>query len=222
MIKILFAEDENNLRVLTAKFLEYQGYSVYRAKDGREALEIFYNKPVDLAILDIMMPNVDGYQVCKEIREINEDLPIIILTAKDTEYDEFEGFSNGADEYITKPFSNRILNSRIEALMKRCGVKKANELKVGDLKIAYREHAVYDSGKRICLTPKEYELLCYMIENSSRALTREQILNAVWGYEYDGDIRTVDSHIKCIRYKAPSAQKHLKTVHKVGYMYEND
>lgn len=219
MIKILVAEDEERLRRLICSYLKQEGYVSVEAADGQQALDKFYDERFDLIILDIMMPKKDGMEVCSEIRKVS-DVPIILLTARNTEFDELRGFKAGADEYVTKPFSPRVLLSRIAAVLKRAGLLHNNETIAGNIRIAYREHSVYDSGNRINLTPREYDLLCYLAENRNQALSREQILSSVWGDDYDGDIRTVDTHIKCLRYKLPSAQKYLKTIRKCGYCFE--
>lgn len=220
MIKILVAEDEINLRHLVCNYLKKEGYLPVEAQDGREAVDKFYDDCFDLVLLDIMMPKMNGFEVCGEIRK-NSEVPIIMLTARNTEYDELAGFAFGADEYITKPFSPQILMSRIAAVLKRAGVLRKNELCIGDLKISYREHTVYDHGKRVNLTPREFDFICYLAENKGQVLTREQILQAVWGMDYEGDIRTVDTHVKCLRLKMPFAHDHIKTVRKCGYILED-
>lgn len=220
MIKIMVVEDEENLRNIIVRILKKNGYIVYEAKDGEQALDTFYKTPIDLALLDIMLPKKDGLEVCAEIRQTS-DIPIIFLTARDTEYDELEGFNLGADEYITKPFSNNILLTRIEAILKRCTEKVKDEITDDKIKISYREHAVYEDKVRITLTPKEFDLLSYIIQNKGITLSREQILKSVWGYDYEGDERTVDTHIKCIRLKLKTLKDKIKTIHKVGYRYEN-
>lgn len=219
MIKILVAEDEERLRTLICKYLNQEGYHAVQAKDGKEALELFYSSKYNLVLLDIMMPNVDGFEVCSEIRKTS-DIPIIMITARNTEYDELTGFQFGADEYITKPFSSKILVSRVAAILKRTGVLRKNESQVGNIKVIYREHVAYDGDEKIPLTPREYDLLCYFLENKEQVLSREQILEGVWGIDYEGDIRTVDTHVKCLRYKMPSVHKYLKTIRKCGYIFE--
>lgn len=220
MIKILVAEDEANLRHLVCNYLRNEGYFPVEAQDGQQAVDKFYEDCFSLVLLDIMMPKMNGFEVCGEIRK-NSDVPILMLTARNTEYDELSGFEYGADEYITKPFSPQILMSRIAAVLKRAGVFHKNEICVGNLKISYREHVVYDNGKRIKLTPREFDFICYLAENKGQVLTREQILQAVWGMDYEGDIRTVDTHVKCLRLKMPYANEHIKTVRKFGYILEN-
>ncbi|MDE5852905.1 MAG: response regulator transcription factor [Oscillospiraceae bacterium] len=219
MVKILVAEDETRLRKLICSYLKQEGYKVVEAADGDEAIDKFYSDKYNLIILDIMMPKINGFEVCSEIRSMS-DVPIIMLTARNTEYDELTGFKYGVDEYITKPFSTQILLSRIKALLKRSGVIHKDELCIGNVRIVYREHNVYDGNKRILLTPREYDLICYFIENKEQVLSREQILESVWGIDYDGDMRTVDTHIKCLRYKIPSLKRKLRTIRKSGYILE--
>ena len=219
MINILVAEDEERLRRLICSYLKQEGYDPVGVADGEQALERFYDGRFDLIILDVMMPEKDGIEVCSEIRK-NSNVPIILLTARNTEFDELNGFRVGADEYITKPFSPRILLSRIAAILKRAGILHNSEITAGNIRIAYREHAVYDSKQRINLTPREYDLIFYFVENRNQVLSREQILSAVWEDDYNGDIRTVDTHVKCLRFKMPSAHEYLKTVRKCGYRLE--
>lgn len=219
MIKILVAEDEERLRRLICSYLQQEGYDSVEAADGQQALDRFYDNHFDLIILDIMMPQKDGIEVCSEIRKMS-NVPIILLTARNTEFDELNGFQAGADEYIVKPFSPRILLTRIAAILKRAGILHNNEAVAGNIRIAYREHSVYDLGRRVNLTPREYDLICYFVENQNQVLSREQILSSVWGDDYDGDIRTVDTHVKCLRYKIPSVQQYLRTVRKCGYCLE--
>lgn len=219
MIKILVAEDEQRLRTLLCGYLTKEGYHVDQAGDGEEALSMFYNNDYSLVLLDVMMPRKDGFQVCSEIRQSSE-VPIMLLTARNTEFDELMGFDYGADEYISKPFSPKILIMRVKNLLKRSGALQEKELVLKNVKISYREHAVYDREKSISLTPREYDLLCYLTINRNIVLTREQILQAVWGIDYEGDERTVDTHIKCLRLKLPNACQQIKTVRKCGYCFE--
>lgn len=219
--KILIADDEERMRKLVSDFLKRQGYSVVEAEDGKKALEIFYNEPQSFAliILDIMMPFMDGWSVCKEIRK-NSRVPIIMLTAKAEESDELLGFGLGADEYVTKPFSPMILVARVEALLRRSGsIKRDNKLCDG-FEIDEAGHVVLIDGASIDLTPKEFELLVYLTNNNGIALTREQILNSVWDYDYFGDVRTVDTHIKKLRVKLGSKGEFIQTVRGLGYKFE--
>ena len=198
--KILIADDEDRMRKLVGDFLKKQGYLVVEAADGREALEVFSSEPdIDLIILDVMMPVYDGWSVCREIRKTSQ-VPIIMLTARGEESDELFGFDLGADEYISKPFSLKILAARVHALLRR--TENTKEIKsFGDLVIDKPGRQVYLAGNRIELSPKEFDLLLYLSENAGIALSREQILSAVWDYDYLGDGRTVDTHIKKIRAK---------------------
>ena len=220
-ITVLIAEDEENIRKLVASYLTREGYRVIQAKDGQEAVEYFEDlgDSVSLVVLDIMMPRMDGYEVCRKIRELS-DVPVVMLTARDTEYDEINGFACGADEYISKPFSPAILIARIKNLLRRSGQGQAEDYKMGNLEIRYQERMVLVDGKPIILTPREFDLLCYLVQNRNIALSREQILTRVWDADYDGDDRTVDIHIKCLRAKLKDAQVRIATVRKVGYKFE--
>lgn len=220
-ITVLIAEDEENIRKLVASYLTREGYRVIQAKDGQEAVEYFEDlgDSVSLVVLDIMMPLMDGYEVCRKIRELS-DVPVVMLTARDTEYDEINGFACGADEYISKPFSPAILIARIKNLLRRSGQGQAEDYKMGNLEIRYQERMVLVDGKPIILTPREFDLLCYLVQNRNIALSREQILTRVWDADYDGDDRTVDTHIKCLRAKLKDAQVRIATVRKVGYKFE--
>lgn len=219
MLKILVAEDEAKLRYIICGYLKNEGYQVEEAADGEEALEKFYSDHFSMVLLDVMMPKMDGYEVCQEIRKVS-DVPIMILTARNTEFDELMGFKYGADEYISKPFSPKILVTRVKSLLKRAGLLQESEFILGDLKIIYREHCVYQGEQKIALTPREYDLLCYLVANKNLVLSRDQILQSVWGMDYEGDSRTVDTHIKCLRVKIPITQQWIKTVRKCGYKFE--
>ncbi len=220
-ITVLIAEDEENIRKLVTSYLIREGYRVIQAKDGQEAIEYFeeYADTISLVILDIMMPRLDGYEACRKIRELS-DVPVVMLTARDTEYDEINGFSCGADEYISKPFSPAILMARVKNLLRRSGRSQVEDFKTGNLEVRYQERMVLVDGKSIILTPREFDLLCYLIQNRNIALSREQILSRVWDADYDGDDRTVDTHIKCLRAKLKDAQVRIATVRKVGYKFE--
>ena len=217
--KILIADDEDRMRKLVGDFLKKQGYLVVEAADGREALEVFSSEPdIDLIILDVMMPVYDGWSVCREIRKSSQ-VPIIMLTARGEESDELFGFDLGADEYISKPFSLKILAARVHALLRR--TENTKEIKsFGDLVIDKPGRQVYLAGDRIELSPKEFDLLLYLSENAGIALSREQILSAVWDYDYLGDGRTVDTHIKKIRAKLGNKSDLIQTVRGLGYRFE--
>ena len=207
------------MRKLVGDFLKKQGYQVVEAADGRETLEVFSSEPdIDLIILDVMMPVYDGWSVCREIRKTSQ-VPIIMLTARGEESDELFGFDLGADEYISKPFSLKILAARVHALLRR--TENTKEIKsFGELVIDKPGRQVYLAGKKIELSPKEFDLLLYLAENAGIALSREQILNAVWDYDYLGDGRTVDTHIKKIRAKLGDQSDLIQTVRGLGYRFE--
>lgn len=216
---ILVADDEERMRKLVCDFLKKAGLITYEAQNGRQALDVLAAQEIDLIILDVMMPEYDGWAVCREIRK-NSTVPIIMLTARGEESDELFGFDLGADEYISKPFSPRILVARVQALLRRAENKSLPLRSLGGLEIDESAHYVYVDQKAVDLTPKEFELLLYMADNAGRALSREQILNAVWNYDYYGDIRTVDAHIKNIRLKLGPKGEYVQTVRGVGYRFE--
>ena len=218
--KILIAEDEAKLRQLVASYLVREGYRVVEAADGQQALDLFaQNEDVVLVMLDVMMPRVDGFEVCRRIRA-RSDVPILMLTARDSEPDELNGFSMGADEYIAKPFSPTILVTRVKNLLRRTGGGDLSDVSAGGVQVLYRERTVLVDGKRILTTPKEFDLLYYLVKNQNIVLTRDQILCTVWEMDYQGDDRTVDTHIKCLRAKLGPYAKCIVTVRKVGYKFE--
>ena len=220
--KILVADDEERIVKLVSDFLKIGGYEVLPASDGAQALELFNKNPdITLAIIDIMMPELDGWALTKEIRKTS-DLPIIMLSARAEEFDLLTGFESGIDEYVTKPFSPAVLVKRMEALIKRSDGKvlAEDEVKKG-LYIDSNAFVAYVDGNALELTLKEFELLSYLFENSGRVLTRDQLLNAIWGYDYLGDSRTVDSHIARLRTKLGDyGAAHLKTIYGMGYKLE--
>ena len=220
--KILVADDEERIVKLVSDFLKIGGYEVLPASDGAQALELFNKNPdIALAIIDIMMPELDGWALTKEIRKTS-DLPIIMLSARAEEFDLLTGFESGIDEYVTKPFSPAVLVKRVEALIKRSDGKvlAEDEVKKG-LYIDSNAFVAYVDGNALELTLKEFELLSYLFENSGRVLTRDQLLNAIWGYDYLGDSRTVDSHIARLRTKLGDyGAAHLKTIYGMGYKLE--
>ncbi|KGG80862.1 PhoB family transcriptional regulator [Caloranaerobacter azorensis H53214] len=219
-IKILIVEDEDRMRRLIRDYLKKEGYNVIEAEDGKLALEKFFNDDIDLVILDIMLPEYDGWTVMREIRK-KSNVPIIILTARSEESDELFGFELGADEYVTKPFSPKVLVARVKALLRRSNIfSEKDVLKIGSLKLDLNGHRVFNDGIEIKLTHKEYELLVYMAKNKGKALSRETILNGVWGYDYYGDLRTVDTHIKRLRLKLNGNSDIIETVRGVGYRLE--
>ena len=218
-MKILFADDERNMRILVSDFLEKEGYEVITAENGKDALEKFWNNnDFSLVILDVMMPSMDGWEVLEEIRKISR-VPVIMLTAKSEECDELMGFNTGADEYITKPFSPRILVARVNAILKRSYPALNDDIKVGIIEIKSGSLEVFVKGKRVDLSKTEYNLLNYFIANTGITLTREQLLDNVWGYGYEGTYRTVDTHINRLRMKLKEAGKYIETVRGYGYRF---
>jgi DNA-binding response OmpR family regulator len=220
-LQILVVDDESRMRKLVRDFLQREGYEVLEAGDGMEAMDIFYeNKGIDLVILDVMMPKMDGWQVCREIRQTSE-IPIIMLTARSEERDELQGFELGVDEYISKPFSPKILVARVSAILRRTRSAEVEErLSVGGIEIDKAAHMVRVDGKTIELSYKEFELLTYFIENQGLALSREKILNNVWNYDYFGDARTIDTHVKKLRNKLGDKGNYIKTIWGMGYKFE--
>ena len=219
--KILVIDDESRMRKLVRDFLTKNGYEVLEASNGEEAMEVFYEeKNIDLLILDVMMPKMDGWEVCREIRKTSK-VPIIMLTAKADERDELLGFELGVDEYITKPFSPKILVARVEAILRRINVNNDDGvISVGDIVMDKNAHEVSVGGKQIELSYKEFELLAYFIDNQGIALSRERILNNVWIYDYFGDARTIDTHVKKLRSKMGEHGKYIKTIWGMGYKFE--
>ena len=217
---ILVVDDEIRITELISDFLKASDFDVITAADGEKALEAFKTNPdISLAVLDIMMPEIDGWQVCREIRKTSA-LPIILLTARAEEFDQLMGFESGADDYVTKPFSPAVLVKRIEALLRRAKASD-NLLPEKGLVINKDAYVAYIDGQVVSLTLKEFEILVFLSENSSIVLTRDQILAAVWGYDFDGDNRTVDSHVARLRTKLGEyGNKHLKTVYGMGYKFE--
>ena len=220
-LKILVVDDESRMRKLVKDFLVKQNYEVIEAGDGSEALDMFFaNQETALIILDVMMPKMDGWQVCKEIRNYSK-VPIIMLTARADERDELQGFQLGVDEYIYKPFSPKILVARGEAILRRTNQSTENEvLEYGEIIINKAAHVVTINGKNIDLSFKEFELLTYFMENKGIALSREKILNSVWNYDYFGDARTIDTHVKKLRSKLGEKGDLIKTVWGMGYKFE--
>lgn len=218
MVKILVIEDEKKMRRLVSDYLKKEGYIVDEAPNGSDGLEMFLNSNYDLIILDIMMPEMDGWTVCRRIREESK-VPIIMLTARSEESDELFGFELGADEYVTKPFSPRVLVARVKRLIKNKENESIEKIIIGDVVIDNNSRCVCIDGNTIELTPKEFELLLYMAQNINSALSREQILNKVWGYDYFGDERIVDTNIKRLRAKLGNFEN-IKTIRGYGYKIE--
>ncbi len=219
---ILVVDDEERMRMLIKDFLEQKGYKIIQAKDGEEALDIFnqMKDDISLILLDVMMPKLDGWSVLRQIRQTSQ-LPIIMLTARGEEQDELFGFELGVDEYIAKPFSPKILVARVEAILRRGQSEQTeNNVDMGGIEIDDKARTVTVDGKLIDMSLREYELLKYLLDNNGIALSRDKILNNVWNYDYYGDSRTIDSHIKKIRHKLGKKGKYIKTIRGIGYKFE--
>lgn len=216
-MNILVVDDEKLIRDVIKEYLKLENYEVYEAENGIEAINIVTNKNIDLIIMDIMMPKMDGYTACKEIKKI-KDIPFIMLSARSEEYDKLIGFDLGIDDYVTKPFSPKELVARVKAIKKRNS--KEEYLTLAGIKIDNLAHEVYIDEQKITLTPKEYDLLKYLIENKNIALSRENLLSNIWGYDFYGDDRTVDTHIKTLRSELGSYRNLIKTVRGMGYKIE--
>ena len=222
-LKILVVDDESRMRKLVKDFLIKKNFQVLEAGNGEEAMDIFYEeKDIALIILDVMMPKMDGWEVCREIRK-NSKVPIIMLTARSDERDELLGFDLGVDEYISKPFSPKILVARVEAILRRTGQSNPEDvLSAGGIVIDKAAHLATVDGNPMDLSFKEFELLTYFLENEGIALSREKILNSVWNYDYFGDARTIDTHVKKLRSKMGDKGEYIKTVWGMGYKFEVD
>jgi DNA-binding response OmpR family regulator len=220
---ILIVDDEAKITRALKDFFNARGYRTFEAFNGGEALDVFYehSTKIDLLLLDVMMPVADGFSVLKEIRR-DSNVPAVMLTARTEEYDQIAGFRHGADDYVAKPFSTSLLLARVEAVLKRAGKGQAGEIEIGELRVSPSRRVVSLGEKRVELTPKEFDLLHCLVANRNRALTREQILNEVWGYAFEGDVRTVDTHIKQLRGKLETYGECIKTVHRIGYGFEAD
>ncbi len=217
---ILVVDDETRMRKLVRDFLVKEDFKVLEAGDGEEAVDIFMeNKDIVLIILDVMMPKMDGWETCREIRKYSK-VPIIMLTARGAEMDELRGFELGVDEYISKPFSPKILVARVQALLRRSGVGSDEVVKLGNIELDQAAHEVRISGKSVELSFKEFELLSYFMENNGIALSREKILNHVWDYDYFGDARTIDTHVKKLRSKLGECGNYIRTIWGMGYKFE--
>ena len=219
-MKVLVVDDEMLIRNVIKDYLENEGYEIFEAENGLEAIRVFKEEKIDLIILDIMMPKMDGYETLKELRKLGET-PVIMLTAMKEELDKLHGFDLGVDDYVTKPFSPKEVVARVKAILKRDGkIKEIYQYK--DLIIDYKGRKVTIDNKELELTPKEYELLIYFISNKGIALSRETLLNVIWGYDFYGDYRTVDTHIKMLRRSLGKYRDLIKTVRAVGYKYETE
>lgn len=219
MAKILIVEDEKNMQEIIAEYMQRGGHTCFTADDGMDALLTLKSNPMDLMILDIMMPHLDGFSVCKMAREMS-NLPIIMLTAKSNEDDKLKGYDLGADDYMTKPFSPKVLLAKANALLRRSSALPADTINAGKISILTASHKVFLNGKEITLTYKEYELLHFFMSNPGQIFSREQLLNRIWGYDFAGTTRTVDTHIKTLRHKLGDEGRHIVTLIRSGYKFE--
>lgn len=222
MHTILLVEDEKRMREIVVTYFESEGYKILEATNGLEAIEVFESEHVDLVLLDIMMPQIDGWTVCKRLRT-KSDIPIIIITARSEDEDKLLGFDLGADDYVTKPFSPKVLVARAEALLKRAEGRVTGDegtIKAGNIVVNMNSREVTIEGNEISLSPKEYDLLLFMMKNKNKVMTRQMILDQVWGFDYFGDLRTVDTHVKKLRSKMEDSAGMIKTIIRAGYMFE--
>ena len=220
---ILIVEDDPKLLDVLCEFFVSENFEVLFTSDGQEALDLYFsnNHKIDIVLLDVMLPHVDGYEILQTIREYS-NVPIIMATAKESEEDQLHGLNSGADNYITKPFRLRILRAHVEVLLKRKSVEKEEELLVGALRLENYAQKAYLDGELLNLTPKEYHLLYFFVQNKHRVLTRENILDGVWGFDYDGDIRTVDTLVKQLRKKMKDKSFYIQSIYGIGYRFEED
>lgn len=220
MAVVLVVEDEKEMQNIIVDYMKRGGHTCLTADDGMDAISVLRNYPVDLAILDIMMPYLDGYAVCRLIREMYS-IPIIFLTAKEDEEDKLKGYEYGADDYMTKPFSPKVLLAKVNALLRRSTVLHPQDMIVADgIMLQVLSHELFVGGEAVELTYKEFELLRFFMQNKNQVFTREQLLNRIWGYDYEGNSRTVDTHIKTLRQKLGSEGKHIVTLIRSGYKFE--
>lgn len=222
MYRILVVDDEEKVRVLIRKYAEFEGYEVEEAADGMSAIEMCRKEKFDLIVLDVMMPELDGFSACREIRKFSQ-IPVLMLSARGEEYDRIHGFELGVDDYVTKPFSPKELMLRIQAIIKRSDTSARPQkeiLEFEGLKVDFTGRLVYIDGQKIALSPKEYELLFYLVRNRGIALTREKLINDVWGYDFFGDDRTLDTHIKLLRKALGEYSRYIVTLRGVGYRFE--
>lgn len=219
MANVLIVEDEKNMQDIIVEYIQRGGHTCFTADDGVDALMVLKNNPVDLIILDIMMPHLDGFSVCKIAREMS-NMPIIMLTAKSGEDDKLKGYEYGADDYMTKPFSPRVLLAKANALLRRSSSAPLDALNFGKIAVVQSSHKVFIDGQEITLTHKEYELLHFFMVNPGQIFTRDQLLNRIWGYDFEGTTRTVDTHIKTLRQKLGDEGKHIVTLIRSGYKFE--
>lgn len=226
MTKILIVEDERRFREILKDYFEVENYTVYEASNGIEALDIFNKEDIDLMVLDIMMPELDGFSVCRKVRS-KSDIPIIIMTARSEEDDQLYGYDLGADDYVIKPFSPKVFVAKVKQLLKRNKPIHQREeeqeqdiMRVEDITVYLSSHKVTVGEKKVELAPKEYDILVYLMKNENAVITRQQLLNEIWGYDFFGDDRVIDTHIKKIRKKLGEQSKHIQTVISVGYKFE--
>lgn len=219
--KILIVDDEDKIRDIIKKYAAFDGYEVEEAAGGLEAVSKCREKDYDLIILDIMMPDLDGFSVCREIRK-KSNVPVIMLSARGEEYDKIHGFEVGIDDYVVKPFSPKELMLRVAAILKRTSLPNLESLEIGGIRIDFSARIVYVDGKKVDLTPKEYDLLFYFAKNKGIALTREKLISNVWGYDFYGDDRTLDTHIKLLRKNLGPYSTYIVTLRGVGYRFEEN
>lgn len=219
MANILIVEDEKNMQDIIAEYMQKGGHACLTADDGVDAMMVLKNTPVDLMILDVMMPHLDGFSVCKLAREMS-NMPIIMLTAKNGEDDKLKGYEYGVDDYMTKPFSLKVLSAKVTALLRRTSSALADTMQAGKITLLPASHKVYLNGEEISLTHTEYELLHFFMGNPGQIFTRDQLLNRIWGYDFEGTTRTVDVHIKNLRQKLQDEGKHIVTLIRSGYKFE--
>lgn len=224
MTRILITDDEEKIRNMICKYAHYEGFETDEACDGLEAVEKCTKENFDLCVMDIMMPNLDGFSAVKEIKKVKPDMPFIMLSALGEEYDRIHGFDIGVDDYVVKPFSSKELMMRIHAILKRVNASEntGDIMRVKDMEINFSARTVTINGERVQLSPKEYELLAYLAKNAGIALTREQLLQNVWGYDFFGDDRTLDTHIKLLRKNLGDYAKYIVTLRGVGYRFEKE
>ena len=219
MANILIVEDEKAMQDIITDYMRKGGHTCFAADDGIDALVTLKNHPLDLMILDVRMPHLDGFSVCRMAREMS-DIPIIMLTAKSAEDDKLKGYDYGADDYMTKPFSPKVLLAKVNALLRRSSPATAGAISAGKILLQPNAHKVYLDGQEITLTHKEYELLAFLMANPGQIFSREQLLNRVWGYDFEGTTRTVDTHIKTLRQKLGDEGRHIVTLIRSGYKFE--
>lgn len=219
MANILIVEDEKAMRDIIADYMRKGGHTCFTADDGVDALMLLKNNPVDLMILDVMMPHLDGFAACKMAREMS-GLPIIMLTARSAEDDKLKGYGCGADDYMTKPFSPKVLLAKVNALLRRFAPASSGAITAGKILLQPGAHKVYLDGQELSLTHKEYELLSFLMANPGQIFSREQLLNRVWGYDFEGTTRTVDTHVKTLRQKLGDEGRHIVTLIRSGYKFE--